>query len=176
MLPPGFALAPDAVTADEEAALLAECEAAGWDFALRRATRQYGFRYDFRGGLPGAAPPLPAFALGALAAARAPFPDCFAEAAQCIVNRYLPGEGIAYHTDDRRLFGPQVLVLSLGSDTVVNFRLPGSAAVPVPVPRRSAYLMEGPAREAWQHEIPARLRDGGVPRGTRVSLTFRTRR
>lgn len=173
-LPPGLQFAPEVFDAAAESRLLAECEAAGWDFSLRRGTRQYGRTYPFRGGPLAPAPPLPEWLGEAFLSARGAFPGLAMAADQCIVNRYLPGEGIAFHTDDRRLFGPDILVVSLGSDVAMTFRHPGGRVVVVPVPRRSAYLMSGEARLRWQHEIPSRKSDAGRRRGTRVSLTFRT--
>lgn len=169
--PPGLRVIPEILDPETETSILAACDGAGWDFMLRRGTRQYGHTYPFRGGCFSPAPPLPPALEAAFFAAR----DAFGlemRADQCIVNRYLPGEGIAYHTDDRRLFGPNILVVSLGSDVAMSFRH-GSREVAVPIPRRSAYLLSGEARTAWQHEIPARKSDAGKRRGIRVSLTFR---
>jgi len=93
-----------------------------------------------------------------------------------IVNEYLPGQGIAAHVDNPRMFGDKVVSVSLGSAVVMQFRA-ADAVIDVVLPRRSAVVLTGPARYAWSHSIAARktdMLDGRrVARGTRVSLTFR---
>jgi alkylated DNA repair dioxygenase AlkB len=174
-LPPGLSIVPEVIAGVTEERLIAECEEAGWEYALKRGTRQYGRTYPFRGGPLGRAPPLPEGLREIFREVRGAFPELRMEADQCIVNRYLPGEGISHHTDDRRLFGPDILVLSLGSDVTMEFRPPGGGPeVPIRIPRRSAYLMSGEARNSWQHSLPARKKDGKEVRGTRISITYRS--
>jgi alkylated DNA repair dioxygenase AlkB len=91
---------------------------------------------------------------------------------QCIVNEYLPGQGISRHIDKTSLFGPTIACVSIGSDATIRFTKDKNA-VDVLVPRRSLYIMQGDARYAWTHEMPARLYDAMRKRGTRYSITFR---
>ena len=99
---------------------------------------------------------------------------------QCIVNEYRPGQGIGMHADHRH-FGNVVASLSLADDWPMRFRprnarpyvrhgAPGDCVVTLP--RRSALVLRGPARDAYMHGIaPA---DTAGMTATRISATFRT--
>ena len=100
--------------------------------------------------------------------------------AQCIVNEYLPGQGIGMHADHRD-FGAVVASLSLADDWPMRFRprntrpyvrhgVPGDRVLTLP--RRSVLVLSGPARQAWMHGIDPS--DTANRRVTRVSATFRT--
>lgn len=180
-LPPGARRVDDWVTAEEEAHLLAAIDDAPWRDDLRRRVQHYGWRYDYRARAVDATMrlgPLPpwADALARRIAAEgldARAPD------QVIVNEYLPGQGIARHVDCVPCFGPVVLSLSLGSGYVMDLHAPQTLQrLPLPLPRRSLLVLAGPSRLAWSHAIAARQTDVvdgvKVPRGRRVSLTFRT--
>ncbi|MEM6903736.1 MAG: alpha-ketoglutarate-dependent dioxygenase AlkB [Pseudomonadota bacterium] len=174
-------------------ALLASIDAAPWLNDLRRRVQHYGYRYDYRaraarpedylGPLPGWADDL----------ARRLFAEGHFEHVpdQVIVNEYEPGQGIAAHIDCEPCFGPTIASISLGSATVMEFIKAGADGdAGQREGRREQMLLEpgsllvlsGPARYEWQHCIPARKTDpdllGGsserLPRGRRVSLTFRT--
>ncbi|MEV7181303.1 alpha-ketoglutarate-dependent dioxygenase AlkB [Kitasatospora sp. NPDC093679] len=166
------------------AGLLARIDADPWSAQLRRRVQHYGHRYDYgRRGLAAGpavepAPPLPDWAL-ALAARLLDEGHLDAPAEQVIVNEYLPGQGIGAHVDCVPCFGPVVAALSLGSAAVMDFTDPaGGRRVPVPLAPGGLTVLTGPARYAWRHAIPARRSDPGpdgrVPRGRRVSVTFRT--
>ncbi|XP_037087806.1 alkylated DNA repair protein alkB homolog 8-like [Pollicipes pollicipes] len=103
---------------------------------------------------------------------------------QLTINRYLPGQGIPPHVDTHSAFTDQLVSVSLGADTTMEFSRPppGGATAAVRLPRRSALVMDGEARYLWSHGIVPRKSDvtagvGGdltlTPRGTRVSLTLR---
>jgi len=97
---------------------------------------------------------------------------------QGIVNRYLPGQGIAKHIDDIKLYDDGICCFTIGSGATMIFRKKqDNLVVPVHVDRGSVYVMSGDSRYLWTHELPARktdLVDGvRVERGTRISLTFR---
>lgn len=104
-------------------------------------------------------------------------------ARQAILNLYRPGEGITPHVDLLQRFGDGIIIVSLGSGTVMELapfvQNPGLHAhrpsadggsagdSPGPEPPRSAPLelwleprsilvMEGEARYKWTHGIPAR--------------------
>ena len=100
---------------------------------------------------------------------------------QVIVNEYAPGQGIGAHTDDERRFGPCVVGVSLGSACTLTLQHKATHdIVAVTLPRRSAYKLEGNARYAWTHAIPARKSDAvdgkRTLRGTRISVTFRVKK
>ena len=97
---------------------------------------------------------------------------------QLTVNEYEPGQGIAAHIDTYNCFGPEILVISMGSPVTMNMqnRETGQRKA-VLLPARSLLLLSGPARYEWSHAIPSRLKDkvDGVilERTRRISLTFR---
>lgn len=176
-LPPGLTLIENFIDADEEARLMAAVDAAPWDSTLKRRVQHYGMRYDYDRrtvtetelGSP-SVPPIPEWC-GFLVDRLDFTPD------QLIINEYLPGQGIARHTD-AFVFGSPIVSLSLGSTCEMVFRCRDSGAVVgVILPPRSLLIMDGDARSRWTHEIPARLTDciGGRRRRRtrRVSLTFR---
>jgi alkylated DNA repair dioxygenase AlkB len=86
---------------------------------------------------------------------------------QALITEYQPGSTIGWHKD-RPEFG-DVIGVSLLSPCTFRFRRrrgPGWERTSLIVEPRSAYLLSGAAREAWQHSIPA------VDR-LRYSITFR---
>ncbi|XP_055971075.1 alkylated DNA repair protein alkB homolog 8 [Sorex fumeus] len=112
---------------------------------------------------------------------------------QLTVNQYEPGHGIPPHVDTHSAFEDEIISLSLGSETVMDFKHPNGATVPVMLPRRSLLVMRGEARYLWSHGITPRKfdtvrassgRTGGIiqsdagdltlrKRGVRMSFTFR---
>ena len=193
-LPQGFLYRPEFITLDEEsqlAAAIARVEFA--DFAMRgvvarRRVAFYGRTYD-----AGAAstPPIPEFLLplrAKVAEWAGVDPDAFAMA---LINEYPPGAPIGWHRD-----APQydiVAGISLLSPCVMRFRpylsrrsaecakadVPPreqrasaprrSATHEIILERRSAYVMRGEARNAYEHHVPE-------VKALRYSVTFRTLR
>lgn len=98
---------------------------------------------------------------------------------QMTVTVYEPGAGIAPHVDCHSAFGVGIAALSLGSDSVMNFAAPGKdlASFDIVLRRRALLIMRDEARYLYTHCIRERKFDRidgeVVPRGTRVSLTFR---
>jgi alkylated DNA repair dioxygenase AlkB len=127
------------------------------------------------------APPVPGFLMG-LRAELAAWAELPAEAfAMALVNEYRPGAPIGWHRD-----APQYEVVagvSLGSACRMRFRPYVFQAAPaaaqarpsrrataqVVLAPRSAYLMRGPSRSAYEHSIPP-------VDALRYSVTFRTLR
>nr|QBK86915.1 MAG: 2OG-Fe(II) oxygenase superfamily protein [Marseillevirus LCMAC103] len=183
--PEGLCVVPDFLTAAEAQGLLGCVEASDeWypvvpGSAKSRRVLHFGWSYPYAGGALQAARPIPAsLRLGAkfarLPAGAAGFaPD------QLIVNRYEPGQGIAPHVDRTDLFGPVIACVTLGSGAEMEFTRPGYPSFRVYTTPGSLYAMTGEARYLWQHRMRSRLTDpeGGkrVPRGVRVSLTYRTK-
>ncbi|MFD5813134.1 alpha-ketoglutarate-dependent dioxygenase AlkB [Streptomyces sp. NPDC127038] len=156
-----------------------------WSTELRRRVQHYGHRYDYGrrsvtadARTAAAAPPLPPWALRqAERLVREGHMDRYPD--QVIVNEYLPGQGISAHVDCVPCFGPVVAAISLGSACVMDFTPPGGGErTGVRLAPGSLCVMTGPARYDWRHGIAARRSDpdgaGRVPRGRRVSVTFRT--
>ena len=176
--PPGFHYRQDFVSdADERLLLKAIASVAFSDFEMRgviarRRVAFFGQAYD-----RAAAGPLPAFLLP-LRARIAHWSGIDSEAfAMALINEYRPGTPIGWHRD-----APQydiVAGISLLSACRMRFRPYRSPSAPAPsrrsathemvLDRRSAYLMTGASRQAYEHHIPpvAQLR---------YSVTFRTLR
>jgi len=104
---------------------------------------------------------------------------------QVTVNEYLPGQGISGHIDTHSGFQDGIASLSLLSDTVMELCREGDGSPTthhIVLPRRSLLVLRGEARHAWTHRITGRITDAVVtgpgvfevvPRGRRVSVTFR---
>jgi alkylated DNA repair dioxygenase AlkB len=177
---PGFRIDLEYISADEERQLLAHIDEQPWQSDYRRRIQQYGLGYAPSGGrnttwvrdFPSWLMPL-----AERVAADARF-ERFPE--NCVINEYVPPQGIAPHTDYRD-FGPKVACVSLGSDIVMDLLHPARGLrASVHVPARSLWLLEGEARTEWEHGIAPRLHDviAGERhrRERRVSVTFRTGR
>lgn len=176
--PSGLKYIHDYLSCSEAETLLAEVDAQPWLSDLRRRVQHYGYRYDYQarsvdrrmylGDLPGWARPL-AHRLHAEGA----FPEV---PDQLIVNNYEPGQGIAPHIDCIPCFGPVVASLSLGSTYLMDMSR-DDASASIALRPRSLLVLSGEARYHWRHGIRSRrsdILDGArVPRGRRVSLTFR---
>jgi alkylated DNA repair dioxygenase AlkB len=176
----GLSYIAEFVTHEEEAALIAAVDAEPWLDDLWRRVQHYGFRYDYKarsvdpslrlGPLPAWAEPL---ARRLVAGGHMPeMPD------QLIVNEYQPGQGIGAHMD-APAFGPVIGSVSLGAPCVMNFtEIAGEGREQLVLAPRSLLVLAGPARHSWKHGIPVRacdrIGDQDIPRGRRVSLTFRT--
>ncbi|XP_041055789.1 alkylated DNA repair protein alkB homolog 8 [Carcharodon carcharias] len=112
---------------------------------------------------------------------------------QLTINQYEPGQGIPPHIDTHSPFEDGIICLSLGAETVMDFKHPNGHSVAVLLPRRSLLVMSGESRYLWSHGIIPRKFDV-VPasemqktgtiigdtsnltlnkRGTRTSFTFR---
>lgn len=164
-----------------EADLLTAVDAEPWLADLKRRVQHYGYRYDYKarkvdpsmylGPLPVWAQPIATrlVADGYMTVA----PD------QLIVNEYEPGQGITAHVDCVRCFGPVVCSVTLGSPCVMELSaVEGNVVELLLLERGSLVMLAGDARYKWRHAIPCRKSDriaGQImPRGRRVSLTFRT--
>ena len=173
---PGLLYKSDLLDPDTQSRVLAEVDARPWQGELRRRVQHYGYRYDYKARAVDTSMrlgPLPDFGLevarlaidaGLLPAA----PD------QLIVNEYRPGQGIAAHVDCEPCFLDVILTVSLGWAYEMDFISRESKEVrPALLAVGSGLTMTGDARYRWMHRIRPRLSDGGVPRGRRVSLTYR---
>jgi alkylated DNA repair dioxygenase AlkB len=183
-LPPGFDYRPDFISTDEEAQLATEISRIAFAaFEMRgvvakRRVAFFGRSYDNN---TVASPPIPAFLQpyrARLAAWLGVEADAFAMA---LINEYREGAPIGWHRD-----APQygiVAGISLLSPCRMKLRpyaSPAALAAAKPSPRRaathditlaprSAYLMSGDARTAYEHHIPPAA-------ALRYSVTFRTLR
>ena len=174
--PEGLVYQPDFITEDEEGQLLAAIDDMDFrDVVMHgqkalRTVRHFGFDYEYESyGKLEAADPLPSSLVWlrdrcAVLAGLAP-----AELAQTLVSRYPPGAPIGWHRD-APMFGAKVIGVSLLSGCRMRFqrRTPDVRLVyELELAPRSAYVLGGAARTAWQHSIPP-------AKSLRYSITFRT--
>jgi alkylated DNA repair dioxygenase AlkB len=182
-VPEGFQYRDDFISLEDEAFLAAEIARVQFaDFEMRgvvarRRVAFFGGSYEIDRA---PAPPIPTFLLllrDRIAAWAALDSNAFAMA---LINQYPPGAPIGWHRD-----APQydiVAGVSLLSPCRMKFRpyvrqaarsaaegTRRTATHEIPLERRSAYLMTGRARSAYEHHIPAVT-------ALRYSITFRTLR
>lgn len=175
-LPEGLQYVEDLIPAAEADRLVeafADLPFQAFDFHGFKGNRRivsYGGRYDFSASRLEAAEPIPGFLLPARAAAAA-FAGLEPEAIHhAMVTEYAPGAGIGWHRDRPEF--DKVIGLSFGSEATMRFRRRRQAGwerASLPLAPRSAYLLDGPARQDWQHSIAPGDR-------LRYSVTFRTLR
>ena len=171
---PGLRYLTDWIDAATEHELLAQSAAMPWQGDWQRRVQVYGFGYG-----PDAAkvPPMPPWLVPL--SARLVREGILERAAEnAVINEYLPGQGIGAHRDYAP-FGPTVVSLSLGAWCVMELRRsPSGDRHDLPLAPRSLVVLGGEARSLWTHAIPRRQSDRiqgvRVPRGRRVSVTFRT--
>ena len=181
-LPSGFHYRANFITADEETHLTSEIARVEFStfemrgVVARRRVAFFGESYDAGNA---STPPIPAFLLP-LGARLATWAEVDRrEFAMALINEYPPGAPIGWHRD-----APQydiVAGVSLLSSCRMKFRpyvSPGARGGAGPrrtttheiqLERRSAYLMTGVSRSAFEHHIPE-------VSTLRYSITFRTLR
>ncbi len=173
--PSGLRYQPDFLTPLDEATLIAWIDSQPWETELSRRRQFYGGSYD--SDTPETVPlPAPLDELAERLIADGLLrerPD------RCLINEYLPGQGIAAHVDYHPRFGDEVTMISLLDEYPMRFaELGGPGEFDIWLARRSVCVITGPARYDWTHEIVKRLTDpipggGRRPRKRRVSITFR---
>ena len=172
--PAGFAYRPDLLDEAGEADLIRRFEQlpfAPFDFRGFKGNRQtvaYGSRYDFTHSQVKEADPIPDW-LEPLRMQAAAFAGVDDHAlVQALVTEYQPGAGIGWHRD-RPEYG-KVVGVSLGSACLLRLRRRDGdqwTREKVLLKPRSAYLLDGEVRDAWQHSITP-------GEHLRYSVTFRT--
>ena len=176
--PPGLTIVPDFVSPILENHIVAQLDMRDWDTTIRRRVQHFGYQFLYSQLKASASQPF------------IPFPDFLSqlldhpdlhayEFDQITVNEYVPGIGIASHCDTHSAFSHTIAVISLLNPVVMEFvRMEDARKVAVTIPPRSLMFMQGESRYGWRHAIASRksdLSESGeyVPRGRRVSLTFR---
>jgi DNA oxidative demethylase len=175
VVPEGLLYRDDVLTPTEEEDLLAAVQDIDYQSfvmrgqAARRTVRSYGWSYSFDTAQLTATDPLPA-PLVELRERVATLTDVAPEAfEQALVTRYPPGATIGWHRDAPP-FGPTIIGVSLGSPSRMRFQRKLGGVRYLHDQRlepRSAYVLSGTARSAWEHSIPA-------TKDLRFSVTFRT--
>jgi alkylated DNA repair protein alkB family protein 8 len=180
---PGLALYEGFITGQEEADLIHSIIEQGkmgrWEILNKRSVQHYGYRFDYPDNdvdRTAIDQEMPKWCDDLLERYLERFPSQ-KRPNQLTMNRYQPGDGIAYHCDRHSSFDSPVLIFSLGSSIVMDFRSTNSQVVSAVLPPRSLLVIDGEARYGWEHVIRPRkvdLIDGKiVVRQDRWSLTFR---
>lgn len=175
-LPAGLRYAEGVIAPEAAAALVAafaDLPFQAFDFHGFKGNRRvvsFGSRYDFSASALKEAAPLPDWLEPArrAAAAFAEVPPAAIEHA--MVTEYAPGAGIGWHRDRPEF--DKVIGLSFVSEAVLRLRRREGEAwrrASLPLAPGSAYVLDGAARQDWQHSITPGER-------LRYSVTFRTLR
>jgi len=94
---------------------------------------------------------------------------------QCIVNNYLPGQGISKHIDVKK-YGDVIGCFTLGSGATMTFKNK-SEEEDLYVNPNSLYIMSGDSRYVWSNEMAQKKYDIvdniKINRERRISVTFR---
>jgi alkylated DNA repair dioxygenase AlkB len=160
----------------EQINILSEIDKLPWQNDLKRRVQHYGYKYDYKARAINKSMyvgTLPAFAVEVARKLQAQnliteLPD------QLIVNEYQPGQGITSHVDCTSCFKDKIVTVSLGSVYEMDFtNLDTGEIRSTLLELGSALLLSGEGRYRWTHQIKARKNDYGIPRGRRVSLTYR---
>ena len=179
-LPEGFVYQLEFLTRDEEAALLVAVRALPLEhskyreFTARRRTVSYGGQYDFSRHRLEDAAPIPGFLYplrDKVAQWAGLAPEEFVHA---LVAEYQPGSPLGWHRDVPDF--EVIAGVSLAGRARMRLRpyRPGEKprrqdTLALDLEPRSAYIMRGAARWAWQHAI-------SETKELRYSITFRTAR
>lgn len=173
---PGLGYCRNLLPESEQHRILQEVDARPWRDDLKRKVQHYGYKYDYKARAidpsmyVGSLPPFAVDVARVLLTQRLieEMPD------QLIVNEYQPGQGITAHIDCEPCFKNVIVTVSLGSVYEMDFISVATGEVQSALLELgSALVLRDEARYEWMHRIQARLRDRGVKRGRRVSLTFR---
>ncbi|BCS83609.1 2OG-Fe(II) oxygenase superfamily protein [Cotonvirus japonicus] len=176
----GFTLIKDYLTVEQENELIKKINEQNWVIDYQRKLQYYNYRNELFD--PYDLIPIPS-----------KIPDFLNELIeqmindkiidekpdQIIINEYEPGQGLRPHFDRKDYYKNTIVGVSLGSGITMDFyrggKLPEKKSLYLP--RRSVYVLKDDARYIWKHGIPPRkydIVDGKeIPRGTRISITFR---
>jgi len=175
-LPEGFVYQAGFISVEEEQNLIREITQLEFSsvvmhgIAARRRVAHFGLLYQFASHGVAQGPPVPDFLEPFRTRAAALIDVVAADLGEVLITEYPPGAGIGWHRDAAP-FG-RIIGISLLSSCRLRFRRLGDSArnsADVDLEPRSAYVIRGEARAAWQHHIPA-------VNVLRYSITFRTLR
>jgi len=170
--PSGLKIIENYIDQDDHDHLLWEIDRLPWDETLVRRTQQYGFEYRYAlGRVNPKLTPMPEF-LKDLAGILVDEGHVKTRPNSVIVNEYQPGQGIGNHKDSAS-FGEEIVSLSLGSQVRMDFTGPNDSTYSCDLFPTDLLILSGDARWVWTHGIAKRLKDAGISRRRRVSITFR---
>jgi DNA oxidative demethylase len=174
--PPGLAYVPELITNGEEERLARRLAADSYDEVrmrgqvARRTVRHYGVSYHFETAEITPGDPIPEWLLDLRCRCAELLGVDTEQLAECLLTRYPPAATIGWHRD-APMFG-DVVGVSIGSTCSMRFQRGHGdqrRVFELVLEPRSAYVLTGSSRTAWQHSIPAVARE-------RYSITFRTLR
>ena len=175
--PEGLIYVPDFLTEAEEGELLVHVRAAAFEEirmhgqVARRRTAHFGWLYGYESWKVEPGPAIPDYLLPLRARCAQLMEESPDNLVEALVSEYPPGATIGWHRD-APMFGPKVVGVSLLGTCRMRFQRGKDAerhTYAVELAPRSAYVLAGEARSAWQHSIPA-------VKEPRYSVTFRTLR
>lgn len=172
----GLRFEPQFITTDEESTLLGWIESLEFHemkmrgVVARRRVIHYGVKYSFETFRASPGPPIPKFLLPLRRQAAALAGVSAEDLAEALITEYSPGATIGWHRDA----APFDIVIGVSLLSACRFRFRRGRVrawetAELPLPPRSAYVLDGPSRREWEHSIPA-VKD------LRYSVTFRTLR
>jgi alkylated DNA repair dioxygenase AlkB len=176
MLPDGLIYRREFIDERDETGLVRAIQAGSfapvrmYGVEARRRAVHYGWSYSFDAREVSPGPPLPGYLLGLRERAAALIAVPPEDLAEALVLEYPAGAAIGWHRDAPP-FGT-VIGVSLSAACRMRFRRGKVGAwetTELLLEPRSAYVIAGPARSAWQHSIPP-------VKEPRFSITFRTLR
>jgi len=175
ILPEGFQYLPDWISRKEEQTLLDYMTGLSFSdvrmhgVVAKRRVVHFGWDYGYESWRISRTEAVPDWLIP-LQARAAPLIDESPEALEeVLVSRYEAGAGIGWHRD-APMFGPAVVGVSLLGRCRLRFQCKSGVerkTAECLLAPRSAYVLRGAARDAWQHSIPP-------TKELRYSITFRT--
>ena len=138
-------------------------------FEGKRRVASFGYRYDYTLRRLQQAEPIPQWLIPLISRVEQ-FGGAETMVRQVLCTEYDTGVGIGWHRDKPHF--DRILGLSLGSPCKFRFRRETGEKwdrFMLEAEPRSIYLMQGPARQQWEHSIP-------TVESPRYSITFRTMR
>lgn len=171
--PDGFGYVPEFLSPTDHASLMGVLETLTYDHDVfrgnpfKRGYAQFGYSYVTNGRRLIPAPPIPDDLTTVATAALAHCP-VGTQFDQCIVTKYPADAGIGWHVD-APVFGDCIAAVSLSAPARLQFSPKGQKEVSheVLAAPGSLYVMRGPARWEYQHQVkPVKTE--------RFSITFRS--
>ncbi|XP_050416863.1 alkylated DNA repair protein alkB homolog 8 isoform X2 [Patella vulgata] len=186
-IPPGLILLKDFISEEKEDQLLKYIEwqeGTDQDFKLRKV-KHYGYEFDYAVNIVDPNKPLaqgiPDICHDFLHKAKDMsvikyIPD------QLTISQYPPGQGMLSHVDTVGDFEDGIMLLSLGSQVLMEFHHPKGEHLSLVLPPRSLLVMTGESTYRWSHGITPQKTDiinsadgqfKVAKRGIQTSFTFR---
>jgi alkylated DNA repair dioxygenase AlkB len=136
-----------------------------------RVVMHFGYTYDYKSGKSNKiAPPFNEIIIKLSEIASKKVNSKFN---QCIINRYLPTQGISAHIDSLN-YGPYIACFTIGSGAELEFTHENEIYKLYTEPN-SLYIMSGESRYSWKHQMRGRKSDPNHgERKVRYSITFRS--